>query len=188
MNKFMVLALCLPFISCFSMACQHTGSTRKCVMCLRKNYQSYGCDEAFVCGRIGCPYDNQLSKHKHCGIHGAPITLTAECPHCAREEEESQRRDAEIKKREAELFSDLGIRIPKYRENINGAVRNNQMQTLQNRIDAVSKEIAKYEDRIYEPNMTEASIKRIECKIEELKFAKEVYMRAYELWNASNQN
>lgn len=55
---------------------------------------------------------------------------------------------------------------------------------LQYKIAQIEQRIEDYEDKMFQPNMSEASLKILEKKISELKFIRDVYFRALEQWEA----
>lgn len=173
-------------------ACSHTGTTRKCIRCLRENYLSYGKTKAAIrCDPRDCPLSPTGSKsllsmeaHKHCGLHGSVVTLTKECPECAKEEAKQHWKEAEIAKQEDDAFKKLGIPLPGYRDGTTSAKRAAMIQQLNQRITAINQRIEDYENRMFQPNMSSTVISRLEKKIAELEFTRDIYQRALEQWEA----
>lgn len=175
--------ICLV-VSGLVFACEHNNTTKKCVKCLRENYLSYGKEKSTItCGEANCTAPaRSISHHKHCGKHGSVISLTQECKQCAIEEEKEHWREAHLAKEEGREFEKLGIEIPEYRQSISPAQKLRKLQELQRMINTVNKRIEKMEDRIFAPDVTDASIRWCESKIEELEYEKMIYIRAYRIW------
>lgn len=173
-------------------ACQHTGTTRKCLSCLRENYRSYGKEKAAIlCDPRNCPIAQNGSKrlfslesHKHCGLHGSVVTLTEECPECAKEEAKQHWKEAELAKQEDDAFKKLGIPVPGYRDGTSAAKRATMIQQLNQKIAHINQRIEDYESRMFQPGMSGVAVSRLEKKINELEFTRDVYRRALEQWEA----
>ncbi len=165
-------------------ACSHNGTTRKCVACLRENYMSYGKEKAAIrCDNNTCPYGkNTLENHKHCGRHGSVVTPRMECAECAREEAKQHWREAELSKTESQAFKKLGIPVPTYRDKSSVSKRTSALRMLRGKIADLNNRIEGYEEKMFQPGMSGVALRRLEKKIEELEFARDVYYRAIELW------
>ncbi len=178
------LCVCLCMLAGIGYTCEHNGRTNKCMICLRQNYLSYGKERAAItCGEAGCA-SKTLEHHKHCGIHGSIVTMSKECPECARAEAKEHWKQAELAKQEDKAFSNLGIRVPEYREHVSYATKQARLRELRNRINLINKRIEDYENRLFQPGMSGSVINRLETKISELEFQRDIYFRAYEMWEA----
>lgn len=178
------LCVCLCMLAGIGYTCEHNGRTNKCMICLRQNYLSYGKERAAItCGEAGCA-SKTLEHHKHCGIHGSIVTMSKECPECARAEAKEHWKQAELARQEDKAFSNLGIRVPEYREHVSYATKQARLRELRNRINLINKRIEDYENRLFQPGMSGSVINRLETKISELEFQRDIYFRAYEMWEA----
>lgn len=189
-SRLVLLSISLV-ISSVVLACKHSGTTSKCLLCLRENYMSYGREKATtICDPRNCPLAQRgtksllsLENHKHCGKHGSLVTLTQECPECRKEEAQQHWQEAEMAKQEDTVFKKMGIPLPGYRDG-SSARKEQMIGRLQYKIAQIEQRIEDYEDKMFQPNMSEASLKILEKKISELKFVRDVYFRALEQWEA----
>lgn len=180
----MVLCVSLCLLAGIGLPCEHNKRTNKCMICLRENYLSYGKERAAItCVEAGCS-SRTLEHHKHCGIHGSIVTMSKECPECAKEEAKKHWKQAELAKQEGKAFANLGIRVPEYRENISYAVKQARLRELRTRINLITKRIEDYENRLFQPGMSGSVLNRLEKKISELEFQRDIYLRAYEMWES----
>lgn len=180
----MILCVCLCLVADIGYTCEHNKRTNKCMICLRENYLSYGKERAAItCGEAGCS-SKTLEHHKHCGIHGSIVTMSKECPECAKEEAKRHWKQAELAKQEEKAFSNLGIRVPEYRERVSHATKQARLRELRTRINLITKRIEDYENRLFQPGMSGSVLDRLEKKISELEFQRDIYLRAYEMWEA----
>ncbi len=86
-------------------------------------------------------------------------------------------------KQEDTVFKKMGIPLPGYRDG-SSARKEQMIGRLQYKIAQIEQRIEDYEDKMFQPNMSEASLKILEKKISELKFIRDVYFRALEQWEA----
>lgn len=145
---------------------------------------------ATTCDSSVCPLGRTMQKHKHCGRHGSVVTLSSECKECAKMEAQEHWREAEMNKTQEKTWEKLGIAMPEYRVTTL-AQKNTMLRKLRNMINGITKQIEKYEDRMFTnipnaPALSDAQLRRLEKKIEELEIDKEILMRAYTIWEDFN--
>ena len=183
-NVLLVIAVAIPLVA---FCCEHNNKTRKCLPCLRTNYMKYGGERAATtCDESRCPV-GRMQTHKHCGRHaGEVVTLSSECPKCAELEAKEHWREAEVEKSQDKAWKKLGIKMPEYRVTT-AAQKTIMLKKLRTMINGLTKQIEKYEDRMFSatpgaPALSEAQLRRLEKRIEEVEMEREILTRAYTIW------